>query len=479
MSGEDGRRRGRSLVGRVRRTHVIEIPHAVGREPTGDTLFSARMFIAVYAAVVLVGTVLLSTPWVTDSGAATPVQDALFTAVSATSVTGLVTVDTRDHWNLVGQIIILVMIQAGGLGFMVGASLVLRMIGRGEGRRLRDAIMIRDNIPTLSLSEAVTLSRRIVKFTLVVEAAGAVLLAGYFAREMPVSSAIWEGIFHSISAFCNAGFDLQGGFRSMMPYRESLWVNAVFIVLITLGSISFIVLADIERQRRWRMLSVNSKIILASTLVLTIIGFVVFLSSEWSRSMAGTADWSKPMQAMFQSVSGRTAGFSTVDFSETHHFTLFVYMALMFIGGASGSTSGGVKLATVAVVLVAVLSTLKGREEPSVFDRRLPTALVYRAMAIIVIYFAWHFTVSFAVAVTETYFGEGPAFVRLLFESMSAIATNGIGNGVTPGLSTPGKLVISVAMFVGRIGPLLAAYALQRRRSRKPYRYPETLVHIG
>src|SRR5690606_5768525 len=183
-----------------------------------------------YVLVVLAGTIVLMTPWVTTSGNATPVQDALFTAVSATSVTGLVTLDTRDHWNLAGQITILVMIQAGGLGFMVGASLVLRMIGRGEGRRLRDAIMIRDNIPTLSLSEAVSLSRRIVKFTVVVEFIGAVILAGYFAREMPVGSAVWHGLFHSISAFCNAGFDLQGGFQSMVPYRESPLINLVFIV---------------------------------------------------------------------------------------------------------------------------------------------------------------------------------------------------------------------------------------------------------
>lgn len=479
MSGQPGRRLGNTLRGRSRRPIVIEIHDVLRREPGSDTLFSARLFLAIYVLVVLAGTIVLMTPWVTTSGNATPVQDALFTAVSATSVTGLVTLDTRDHWNLAGQITILVMIQAGGLGFMVGASLVLRMIGRGEGRRLRDAIMIRDNIPTLSLSEAVSLSRRIVKFTVVVEFIGAVILAGYFAREMPVGSAVWHGLFHSISAFCNAGFDLQGGFQSMVPYRESPLINLVFIVLITLGSVSFIVLADVENKRRWRMLHVNSKIILVSSLVLTIIGFVTFLSAEWGRSMAGTADWTKPMQALFQSVSGRTAGFSTVDFAETHHFTLFIYMALMFIGGASGSTSGGVKLATVAVVLVAVLSTLRGREEPALYGRRLPTALVYRAMAIIVIYFGWHFLVTFAVAVTETYFGDGPAFVRLLFESMSAVATNGLGNRVTPDLSTPGKLVISVAMFVGRVGPLLAAYALQRKRSRQPYRYPETLVHIG
>lgn len=444
-----------------------------------NTLFNARLFIAAYAAIILVGTILLMLPWVTRDGSATPVQDALFVATSAASVTGLVTVDTHDHWNVAGQVIILVLIQAGGLGFMVGASLVLRIIGRGGGRRLRDAMMIQDNIPTLSLREAVDLSRRIVKFTLVVEGAGTLLLAGYFARDMPLFTALWHGLFHSVSAFCNAGFDLQGGFQSMTPYRESVWVNTVFITLITIGSISFIVLSDIWRKREWERFSINSKIILLSTVVLTVIGFVTFLIAEWNRSMGGTSTWSKPLQALFQSVSGRTAGFSTVDFSSVNEFTMFVYIALMFVGGASGSTAGGVKIATVAVVVITVMSTLRGQEEPEVFRRRLQVTLVHRAMAVIVIFFSWHFLVTFSLAVTETLYGEGPAFVRVFFESMSAIVTNGLGNGITPFLSTPGKVVISIAMFIGRIGPLMAVYALQRRQTYQPYRYPETSVHIG
>jgi trk system potassium uptake protein len=464
---------------RIRPTQVIDIPEPLRPGSGPNTLFHARLFIAAYAAIVLVGTALLMLPWVTRDGTATAPPDALFVATSAASVTGLVTVDTFDHWNGLGQVIILVLIQAGGLGFMVGASLVLRLIGRGGGQRLRDAMMIQDNLPTLTLREAVDLSRRIVKFTLLVEAIGALLLAGYFAREMPVLTALWHGVFHSVSAFCNAGFDLQGGFQSLAPYRESIWVNTVFIVLISLGSISFIVLSDIGRKRKWPTLSINSKIVLLASLVLTVAGFVAFLAAEWNGSMAGTATWSRPMQALFQSVSGRTAGFSTVDFEIVNEFTMFVYIALMFIGGASGSTAGGVKLATVALVVVTVMSTLRGQEEPEVFKRRLPVTLVHRAMAVIVIFFAWHFTVTFTLAVTETLYGESPAFVRVFFESMSAIVTNGLGNGITPFLSTPGKIIIVVAMFIGRIGPLMAVYALQRRQTYQPYRYPESSVHIG
>lgn len=464
---------------RIQPTQVIDIPEPIRQDAAPNTLFNARLFIAAYATIILVGTLLLMLPWVTRDGSATPAQDALFVATSAASVTGLVTVDTYDHWNVAGQVIILLLIQSGGLGFMVGASLVLRLIGRGGTRSVRDAVMIQDNIPTLSLREAVDLSRRIVKFTLIVEAAGAVLLAGYFAREMPFFTAIWHGVFHSVSAFCNAGFDLQGGFRSMAPYRESLWVNAVFILLVSIGSISFIVLSDVWRKREWERFSINSKIVLLSTVVLTGIGFTAFLIAEWNQSMAASADWSKPLQALFQSVSGRTAGFATVDFGSVNEFTLFVYIALMFVGGASGSTAGGVKIATVALVVITVLSTLRGQEEPEVYRRRIPVTLVHRAMAVIVIFFTWHFMVTFSLAVTETLYGERPAFVRVFFEAMSAIVTNGLGNGITPFLSTPGKIVISIAMFIGRIGPLMAVYALQRRQSYQPYRYPETSVHIG
>lgn len=464
---------------RVHPTQVIDIPEPIRPDSGPSTLIHARLFIAAYFAIIVVGTLLLALPWTTRDGTATAPEDALFVATSAASVTGLVTVDTFDHWNGFGQAIILILIQAGGLGFMVGASLVLRLIGRGGGRRLRDAMMIQDNIPTLTLREAVDLSRRIVKFTLLVEGVGAVLLTAYFAREMPVFTALWHGVFHSVSAFCNAGFDLQGGFQSMARYRESIWVNSVFMLLIFLGSISFIVLSDIWRKRHWSTLTINSRIVLIASLLLTFVGFVAFLAAEWNGSMAGTAEWSRPMQALFQSVSGRTAGFSTVNFEEVNEFTMFVYIALMFVGGASGSTAGGVKLATVAIVVITVMSTLRGQGEPEVFRRRIPVTLVHRAMAVIVIFFAWHFTVTFTLAVTETFYGENPAFVRVFFESMSAIVTNGLGNGITPFLSTPGKIVICIAMFIGRIGPLMAVYALQRRQSYQPYRYPESAVHIG
>lgn len=460
-------------------TQVITLPEPLPISSGRSTLFHARLFIAAFAAIILVGTALLALPWATNTGERTPFFDALFTSTSAASVTGLVTVDTLDHWNWFGQLIILVLIQSGGLGFMVGASLVLRVLGRGGGQRVRDAMMIQDNIPTLTLREAVDVSRRIVKFTLVVEAVGAMLLAAYFAREMPLSTAVWHGIFHSISAFCNAGFDLQGGFQSMTPYRESLWVNAIFIALVLAGGISFIVFADVGHQRRWSTLSVNSKIVLVSSLILTLIGAITFLAAEWNESMAGSTPWSRPLQALFQSISGRTAGFQTVDFSDVNSFTLFVYLALMFVGGASGSTAGGVKLATIAVVAVTVMSTLRGQEEPEVFKRRIPVALVHRAMAVIVLFFLAHFVVTFSLAITETFYGENPAFLRVLFESMSAIVTNGLGNGITPILSTPGKIVICIAMFLGRIGPLTLVYALQRRQSYQPYRYPETSVHIG
>lgn len=476
---QPARRPGDRVIRRRRQpTQVIDIPEPEEPEPGPNTLFHARVFIAAFALIILVGTILLSLPWATRSGEATPLDDSLFIATSAASVTGLVTVDTFDHWNWFGQAVILILIQSGGLGFMVGASLVLRLISGGRSR-LRDAIMIQDNIPTLTLREAVDLSRRIVAFTVIVELAGAVLLAGYFMGEMPVLQAIWHGVFHSVSAFCNAGFDLQGGFQSLTPFRDSIWINTVLILLILIGGISFIVLSDVAHKRRWATLTVNSKIILVATLVLTLVGAIAFIAAEWNGAMGDSPAWSRPMQGLFQSVSGRTAGFSTVNFAEVNSFTQFFYVALMFIGGASGSTAGGVKMGTFAIVMITVMSTLRGQPEPEVFKRRIPVELVHRALAVIFLFFAAHFLVTLTIVVTETFYGENPAFVRLFFEAMSAIVTDGLGNEITPALSLPGKLVLVIAMFFGRIGPLTAVYALQRRQTYQPYRYPETSVHIG
>jgi trk system potassium uptake protein TrkH len=429
--------------------------------------------------IILGGTALLASPWTTESGRTTPLIDAFFTAVSAVAVTGLVTVDTATHWNFFGEAVILVLIQIGGLGFMVGASIVLQVLRRGTSR-LSDVLLLRESAPTLSLRDAVVLSRRIAIFTVVTEATGALVLTLRFWQDLPLPEALWSGIFHAVSAFCNAGFDMQGGFLSLVPYHDSLAVNGAIILLVQLGGLSYIALADVASCRRWSRLSVDSKLILLVNGVLLLLGTVAFLAIEWDRTLQDTPDGVRPLVALFQSVSARTAGFATVNFGEVKPETLFIWMALMFIGGASGSTAGGVKLATVGVIAVALLSTAQGREESQLFGRRVPVRIVFQAMTLVAIMLSVHFVATALLAANQEWFDEeSVSFVSIMFEAMSALATVGLSTGITPSLETSSKLILCALMFLGRVGPLTVVFALQQRRRAVRLRFAAASVRIG
>ncbi|HUG15450.1 MAG TPA: potassium transporter TrkG [Thermomicrobiales bacterium] len=454
------------------------MPQPTARRPTPSARRNARIFVAGLLVVVCAGALLLATPWTTRSGDATPPVDAVFTAVSAVSVTGLVTVETAEHWNFGGQVVILALIQIGGLGFMVGTSLVLRVLQRSQSS-LRGALLLQDGSPTLSLREAVELSGRIVRFTLVAEAMGTLFLALRFSRDMPAHDAIWQGTFHSISAFCNAGFDLRGGYESMIGYQTSLWVNAVLMTLIQLGALSFIVLADVGKSWRWRRLAFETKLVLALHGALLAVAALLFLAMEWNQALESTPAWAKPMAALFQSVSARTAGFATVGFDSVTGFTLFFYIGVMFIGGASGSTAGGVKLATAGVVFAAIQSAFRGQMEPHLFGRRVGAPVIMRALSVIVVMFAAHFVVSIGLMVVEDITHHSTSPIALMFEAMSALATVGLSTGVTPDLAVASKLILCGAMLFGRLGPLTVVYALQRRQRIVNYRFPAAQVNFG
>ncbi|MDP9366033.1 MAG: Trk family potassium uptake protein, partial [Chloroflexota bacterium] len=439
-----------------------------------------QLFLLAFAALVALGALLLALPWTAADGRPTPPVDALFTAVSAACVTGLVTVDTADHWNRLGQGVILVLMQGGGLSFTVGASIVLQALRRGTS--LRDALLLRDGEPALSVREALDLSRRILRFTLTVEAAGAVALALGFGLDLDLrpTEAAWFGLFHAVSAFCNASFDLSGGFRSLTPYRDSVWLNVVVAALIQAGALSYLVLGDVWRQRRWRPLTLDAKLVLLAHALLVASGAAVFLALEWGQSLAGAPAWAKPMAALFHSVAARSGGFATVNLGEAGAATLFVFVGIMLVGGAPGSTAGGVRLTTVAVVVVAVVATLRGQTEPQLFGRRVATSLVFRAMAVVALFGLAHFVATLALAVTENALGGADlAFIAIMFEAASALATDGLSTGITPGLSTAGKLVLCATMFLGRVGPLTAVYALQHRQRPPRHRFPEAPLRIG
>lgn len=461
------------------RTTRIELPKPPEAPSAPHVGRHSKIFAAALLGIVLLGAALLMTPWTTESGARTSVENALFTAVSAASVTGLVTLDTQEHWNFWGELVILLLIQAGGLGFMVGASVVLLTLRRGQAR-LSDSILIHHGAPTLSLGEAGRLAGRIVRFTFMIEGIGALALSIFFARDRPVPEALWFGIFHAVSAFCNAGFDLQGGFNSLSAYRSSPAINVILMLLIQAGALSYVVFADAARTRRWRHFALDTKLVLSTHVALLAGGSVLFLIAEWNGALDGVSAPVRPIAALFQSVSARTAGFATVNFGEAHTVTLFAWVGIMLVGGASGSTAGGAKLSTIGVIAAAVFSTLRGREEAHVFNRRLETTLVFRAMAVVVLMVIVHFSVTLALIAAEDVSGHVEiGFLSLMFESMSALATVGLSTGITPSLSTVGKLILCGAMFFGRLGPLTAVYALQRRQRPIRYRLPAAPVRIG
>ncbi len=476
------RRHGRDVVRRrPRETKIILSPEQEQRRPNSNPLVHARVFAFALIIAIAIGTGLLLTPWATEPGQHTTLYDALFVSMSAATITGLATVDTATHWTFFGEAVILALLQLGGLGFTVGASLVLLLLRR-EGS-LRDALLMRDGSPTLTLREALDFSGRIVRFTFIVEAIGAVLLTihFYFTAGMPFPQALWYGVFHAVCAFCNAGFDLSTNFASFLPYNDDILLNVTVMVLIQAGALSYIVFHDLWEHRSWQRLGLDTKLILSVNGIALAGGAAVFLAAEWNASLAHTPEWARPMSALFQSVAARTGGYATVNFAEVTTVTLLIWIGVMAIGGASGSTAGGIKLSTVGVVAVAVLSALRGQSETQVFARRLAPTLVFRAIAVMTVFVLLYFVVVISLTITEADLMASGRYTteQLLFEAMSALATTGLSTGLTTELSDIGKVILVLTMFVGRLGPLSLAYALQGRQSPLRYRFPEEPVRIG
>ncbi len=480
-AGPPRHRPGREVIRRPREPRVIDCPPPRAERSLSSTpLVHARVFSLALTILIAVGTALLLTPWATAPGQETDVYDALFLSMSAASVTGLSTVDIATHWTFFGELVILLLVQIGGLGFMVGASLVLQILRRGNS--LRDALLMRDGAPTLTLREGLEFSGRIVRFTFAVEAIGAALLTAHLwlSAGMSFGQALWTGIYYAVCAFCNGGFDLSGNLGSLIAYDDVPLVNIVVACLIQAGSLSYIVFHELWTRRRWGLISLDTKLVIVVNAIVLVGGALVFLLAEWNASLAETPVWARPMSSVFQSVAARTAGYSTVSFGEVTTVTLLVWIGVMAIGGASGSTAGGIKLSTTGVVAMAVITALRGYSEVQIFGRRIAAALVFRSMGIIALFLVIYFAITIALAITEDeILGEQFTTAALLFESMSALATTGLSTGMTTELSDAGKVIVVVAMFIGRIGPLSFAYALQGRQRPPRYRYTEEAVRIG
>ncbi|WHH59523.1 TrkH family potassium uptake protein [Petroclostridium sp. X23] len=432
-----------------------------------------------FATVILIGAILLNLPIASRDGQSIGFINALFTATSAVCVTGLVVVDTYTHWTLFGQITILFLIQIGGLGFMTMATLFSLVLGRRIG--LKERLLIAESLNQCSLEGMVRLTKQILLGTLLFEMSGAIILSIQFIGEFGVANGIYKGIFHAISAFCNAGFDLMGEkekFSSLVSYVDNTMVNLTIMALIVIGGLGFSVWDDVYRVKRFKELRLHTKLVLMVTAVLLITGFLFFALLEYNNpnTLQPLGVKGKFLATMFQSVTPRTAGFNTLPLPDLTNASKFFTIILMFIGGSPGSTAGGIKTATAGVLIFAIISVLKGSEDTNIFERRVNVQVVLRALAITVI------SLSIVVGTTVILsIFEQASFMEMFFEAVSAFGTVGLSLGITPSLSTVSKLAIIMTMFFGRVGVLTMALALtiKMKKSNANYKYPEGKIMVG
>jgi len=433
-----------------------------------------RLLVLGFAFIILVGSQLLRLPAASASGEPMPWLDALFTATSAVCVTGLVVVDTGTHFSLFGQIVILILIQIGGLGFMTMATLFAFVLKRRIS--LKERLILQEALNQSSIEGIVRLVRRVVLFALVIEAIGALLFTVRFLFDMSPGRAVFFGVFHAVSFFNNAGFDVMGDFRSLTEYVGDPLVNIVTMLLIVTGGIGFIVLSDLADFRKNRRLSLHSKVVLSMTGFLIVFGAFVILVFEFTNpnTMGPLSLGEKILSAFMQSVSPRTAGVNTLDIASLRQSTQFFIVLYMFIGASPGSTGGGIKTTTFAALLGAVRAMIRGRQDVTMFKYRLAQERVYKALTVTLLSLALVLAATMILATTEDHH-----FLMILFEAASAFGTVGLSMGLTVQLSVAGKIIIILLMFIGRLGPLTLGYALGPKKERVLYRHAEGKIIIG
>lgn len=443
-----------------------------GRHTLRGLFTPERILLVGFALLIVLGTLLLSLPFAVRPGGETGFLTALFTATSAVCVTGLVVVDTADNWSTFGHLVILGLIKTGGLGFLTMTSLILIVMGRRIG--LRQRLLLQESLNQAQVGGIVRLVVRIVVISVLIEAVFTLVLASRFIDDFGLGRGLWMGLFHSVSAFNNAGFDLLGGFRSLTPYTGDIVVNLGIAVPVILGGLGFVVIVDLYRQRGFHDLTLHSKVVLGATGLLLLFGTLIILSLEQNRTLAGLSGPDKVLAAFFQAMTPRTAGFSTVATETLDISTLFFLLALMFIGAGPNSVAGGIKVTTFAILVLATWNLCRGREAIEISERQIPQIMLLKALALTMILFGLIFLTTLLLSITEE-----ADFLATLFETTSAFGLVGLTLGLTPELSPVGKLIITVSMFIGRVGPLTIAFALARPRKKPHIKYPEENIVIG
>lgn len=463
-----------------------EVP-ARRRPSVWRRLSAPQIFALSFAALILIGALGLKVLPGLYTGAPLGWVDAVFTSASAVCVTGLIVVDTATYFTVAGQVWILLLIQAGGLGMITFTTAIILALGRRLS--LRQEVLSTGGAELSSEIDYRRLTRDVLRFTFYLEGAGALLLYLLWIPRLGLAGAAWPAVFHSISAFCNAGFSTFT--TSLMGFQRAPATLLVVMVLIVAGGLGFLTLEELylsrrepRRGRRFRI-SLHSRIVLATTTVLLIGGWVLYSLLEWRLTLAGLPVWAKAVNGLFLSVTARTAGFNSIDYNEASGGTNFLTILLMSIGGSPGSTAGGLKTTTFALIALLAWARLRGREVTSLWGRSVPEETVQRAVGLFAATFGVVTAAILAYVALEmgavVHSQSSRGFLPYMFEAASAFNTVGLSMGVTPELSLPGRWLTILLMYIGRVGPLTfaAAIALPRRSPRGEFRFAYEDVVIG
>ncbi|MGA9293646.1 MAG: potassium transporter TrkG [Ignavibacteriaceae bacterium] len=435
-----------------------------------------RILIFGFVILTLTGTFLLMLPEANVNGSSQSFVDALFTATSGVSTTGLIVVDTGSYYTFFGQLVILILVQIGGLGYMV--FIVLAFLSQKKNMSIQGRKILRESLSRPTTIDMVHFVKIVFAFTIIIEIVGAAGMYIYWSGFFPFSEAAYISLFHSISGFCTAGFGLFSD--SITSYGHSLYLNIVIDLVCIAGAVGFFVLFDVYeyvgkkiKKEKQAQLSLHSKIVLVITFILIIVGTVIVFGFEGSRFSSSFGN--KTLDATFQIISASTTtGFNTIDIGSMTNSSMLIIIVLMFIGASPGSTGGGIKTTSFGILIKNIFSTLGGRKDTALFKRKISSDLISNAFILISISLMWITIVVIILCKTENV-----SFVRILFETVSAFGTVGLSTGITNALSMTGKILITLTMFLGRVGPLAQGFSLFKGEKNNGYTYPEENVLIG
>ena len=436
-------------------------------------LKGVQVLVLGFICVILIGATLLSLPISSKSGEATNFLDAAFTATSAVCITGLTTLVTATHWNVFGQVVLMLLIEIGALGFVSFFTILSIIIGKKI--TLKDRLLVQEAMNTFSIQGLVRMMKYIFGFSLSIQFAGFLLLSTQFVPEYGLGAGLFNSLFHAVSAFGNAGFDLF--VTSLVQYNSNPVVILVIASEIVVAGIGFTVLTEIYQSKNLKKISVHAKLAIITTAILILGGALLIFAFEYNNpnTMGNMSLGDKILNSIFASVTPRTAGFFSVNLVDMTTASKFLTVVLMFIGGSPGSTAGGIKTVTIAILIITVVSVIKGREDTECFGRRFSKEVIYKSFTIFFLELSLLVVVPLVLSITE----QGVPYLSLLYETASALGTVGLTLDLTPNLTSIGKLLIMIMMYIGRVGPLTVLFSLRKKDKSTSIKYPEGKILIG